>query len=82
MIRKINGEGSSLNVGHLNVGDDVVGSKSYISQIPWQSGILADSWKETVIIPIPKPSKDSTNTANYRHIALKSCICKSHRTNG
>ena len=71
MIRKINGEGSSLNVGHLNVG-----SKSYISQIPWQSGILPDSWKETVVIPIPKPSKDSTNTANYRNIALKRCICK------
>ena len=42
----------------------------------WHSGILPDSWKEAIIIPIPKPGKDSTNPANYRCIALTSCICK------
>ena len=40
------------------------------------SGILPDSWKEGVVIPILKPGKDSTNSANYRPIALTSCICK------
>ena len=31
MIRKISGKSSSLNVGHLNVGDDVVTSKPDIA---------------------------------------------------
>ena len=42
----------------------------------WHTGILPDSWKEAIVIPIPKPGKDSTNPANYRSIALTSCICK------
>ena len=42
----------------------------------WHTGILPDSWKEALVIPIPKPGKDSTNPANYRPIALTSCICK------
>ena len=164
MIRKINGKSSTLNVGHLNVGDDVVTSKKdiadvladtfaekssssnystsfqkfqntkdktklnfksnndehynkdftikelrkalkkshdtavgsddihyqFLKHLPlrsldsllrifnhiWHSGILPDSWKEAIVIPIPKPGKDSTSPANYRPIALKSCICK------
>ena len=42
----------------------------------WHIGILPDSWKEATVIPIPKPGKDSTSPANYRLIALTSCICK------
>ena len=42
----------------------------------WHTGILPDFWKEAISIPIPKPSKDSTNPDNYRPIALTSCICK------
>ena len=164
MIRKINGKKSSLNVGHLNVGHDVVTSKAdiadvladtfaekssssnystsfqkfkntkgktklnfksnnneqynedfslkelkkafkkchdtavgcddihyqFLKHLPfrsldsllrifnqiWHTGILPDSWKEAIVIPIPKPGKDSTNPANYRPIALTSCICK------
>ena len=164
MIRKINGKNSSLNVRHMNVGDDVVTSKAdiadvladtfakkssssnystsfqkfkdtkektklnfksnnneqynkeftlkelkkalkkchdtavgcddihyqFLKHLPfrsldsllrifnhiWHSGILPDSWKEAIVIPIPKPGKDSTNPANYRPVALTSCICK------
>ncbi|WP_135568261.1 hypothetical protein [Solemya elarraichensis gill symbiont] len=32
----------------------------------WTSGSLPSSWKEATVIPIPKPSKDHTNPANYR----------------
>ena len=35
-----------------------------------------DSWREATIIPIPKPGKDHTDPANYRPIALTSCVCK------
>ena len=164
MIRKINGKNSSLNIGHLNVGDYVVASKADIADVladtfveksssanystafqkfqnfkektklnfksnydelynkdftikelrkalkkchdtavgcddihyqfmkhlpfrsldsllrifnqVWHTGILPDSWKEAIVIPIPKPGKDSTNPANYRPIALTNCICK------
>ncbi len=34
------------------------------------------SWREAIIIPIPKPNKDHTDPNNYRPIALTSCICK------
>ena len=40
MIRKINGKNSSSNVGHLNVGDDVVTSKADIADV------LADTFAE------------------------------------
>ena len=40
MIRKINGKNSSLNVGHLNIGDDVVTSKADIADV------LADTFAE------------------------------------
>ena len=40
MIRKINGKNSSLNVGHLNVSDEVVTSKADIADV------LADTFKE------------------------------------
>ena len=42
----------------------------------WQMGIFPDSWREAIVIPIPKPDKDKTNPANYRPIALTSCMCK------
>ena len=161
MIRKINGKNSSLNIGHLNVGDDVVTSKADIADVLaetfaektsssnystsfkkfkntqektklnfklnnyeqynkdftikelrkalkkchdtavgcddihyqllnlpfrsldsllfifyqiWHTGILPNSWKEAIVIS--KPGKDSKNPANYRPIALTSCICK------
>ena len=40
MIRKINGKHCSLNVRHLNVGDDVVTSKADIADV------LADTFAE------------------------------------
>ena len=40
MIRKINGKNSTLNVGHLNVGDNVVTSKAGIADV------LADTLAE------------------------------------
>ena len=40
MIRKINGKNSTLNVGHLNVGDDVLTSKADIADV------LADTFAE------------------------------------
>ena len=43
----------------------------------WTDGNFPQSWREALIIPIPKPGKDHYVPINYRPIALTSCICKS-----
>ena len=42
----------------------------------WKSDTFPESWREPIIISIPKPGKDNFNPLNYRPIALISCICK------
>ena len=42
----------------------------------WQSVDFPSSWKEALVIPIPKPGKDSSDPNNYHPIALTSCLCK------
>ena len=42
----------------------------------WESGVFPPSWREALVIPIPKPGKDTTKPENYRPIALTSCLCK------
>ena len=42
----------------------------------WDTGILPKSWKISLIIPVKKPNKNSTDVSSYRPIALTSCICK------
>ena len=42
----------------------------------WETGIFPPSWREALVIPIPKPGKDHSNPTNYRPIALTSCTCK------
>ena len=42
----------------------------------WKSDTFPESWREAIIISIPKPGKDHFNPLNYRPIALTSCICK------
>ena len=42
----------------------------------WLSGKIPSSWKEAIVLPIPKPNKDLSDPTNYRPIALTSCLCK------
>ena len=42
----------------------------------WKSDTFPESWREALIISIPKPGKDNFNPLNYRPTALTSCICK------
>ena len=42
----------------------------------WKTGDIPKIWKHSLIIPLPKPSKDPTNIANLRPISLLSCLGK------
>ena len=42
----------------------------------WETGILPENWQVSVIIPVKKPNKDSSQATSYRPIALTSCVCK------
>ena len=37
---------------------------------------LPPQWKSSIVIPILKPGKPSTNPSSYRPIALTNCLCK------
>ena len=41
----------------------------------WKSDTFPESWREALIISIPKHGKDNFDPLNYRTIALTSCIC-------
>lgn len=41
-----------------------------------ESGIYPEKWKESIIIPVPKPNRDQSNPCNYRPISLTSTLCK------
>jgi len=38
--------------------------------------LFPSAWHQSVVIPIPKPGKDTENPNNYRPIALTSCLSK------
>ena len=42
----------------------------------WDSHTFPPSWREALVIPIPKEGKDHNYANSYRPIALTSCICK------
>ena len=42
----------------------------------WENESFPASWRKAVIVPIPKPGKDHSDPANFRPIALTSCLCK------
>jgi len=42
----------------------------------WLTGNFPSSWRQSYVVPIPKPGKDTSDPANYRPIALTNCVCK------
>ena len=42
----------------------------------FKTGRFPKKWKESIVIPILKQDKDSTDPGGYRPIALTSCLCK------
>jgi len=52
--------------------DTLLGAINYI----WTTGNFPPEWHLATVIPIAKPSKDSTDPTSYRPITLTSCLCK------
>lgn len=46
-----------------------------INQV-WSSGIIPESWKRSLVVPIPKNGAASADPQNYRPISLTSCVSK------
>ena len=42
----------------------------------FRTSTIPEEWKISNIIPIPKPGKNPTSPASYRHISLLSCVGK------
>jgi len=42
----------------------------------WEDGRLIPSWKESKVIPLPKPKASRDKPESYRPIALTACLCK------
>ena len=41
----------------------------------WVNDTFLETWRQSIIVPIPKSGKDTSNLQNYRPIALTSCLC-------
>ena len=42
----------------------------------WVNGTFPVTWRQLIIVQIPKSGKDTSNPQNYWPIALSSCLCK------
>lgn len=42
----------------------------------WKYGKIPHTWKEAIMVPIPKKRKDENKTENYHPISLLSCTGK------
>ena len=42
----------------------------------WTTGAYPESWREAIVVALPKPGKSRTDPSNYRPISLTSCLGK------
>ena len=60
----------------MALSDEQLASVLSLFNQSFQLGILPDTWREGVILPIPKPGKDPSSASSYRPITLLSCLGK------
>ncbi|GBL82162.1 hypothetical protein AVEN_252358-1 [Araneus ventricosus] len=59
-----------------NLSENSMRTLLLLYNIIWLKECFPVAWRESVVIPIPKPGKDPQVPNNYRPIALTSCLCK------
>ena len=42
----------------------------------WMSSTFPETWRQSIIVPIPKSGKDTSNPQNHQPITLTSCLYK------
>lgn len=42
----------------------------------WTTHTFPDGWREAIVVPVPKPNKNSAQPTGYRPISLTSCLSK------
>ena len=42
----------------------------------WVNGTFLETWRQSIIVPISKSGKNTSNPQNYQPIPLTSCLCK------
>jgi len=59
-----------------NLPSEVLNTLLSILNDIWLTGNFPSSWRQSYVVPIPKPGKNASDPTNYRPIALTSCVCK------
>ena len=77
-MQRANGSATSLDQIHYQLLIHLPNCSVFpLSFHVWESGCFPPSWREAVVILIPKPNKDHSEPGNLiRPIALTSCLCK------
>eukprot|EP01083_Nonionella_stella_P043606 117654_1 len=57
-----------------NAGEDFIHCVTRLFNLLFKYHVFPDVWNKAHIIPIPKPNKDHRKAANYRPIAISSCL--------
>lgn len=42
----------------------------------WENDVFPKIWKKAIVVPVPKPGRDQSNSDNYRPISLTCNMCK------
>jgi ribonuclease HI len=74
--RKSPGPDGITNEMLKNLGNAAVLKLLDVFNLSWESGQLAQVWREALMIPIHKKGKDKKKPASYRPISLTSCVVK------
>jgi len=60
----------------VNSPDNIKANLLYLLNASWQSGVIPNKWKHSIIKPILKPNKNKNDLLSYRPISLTSTFSK------
>ncbi|CAL4129033.1 unnamed protein product, partial [Meganyctiphanes norvegica] len=73
---KAAGEDEIINLFLKNLPDHKLGELLSLINKTWRTSEVPITWKNALIMPIPKPGKDLSDPKSYRPISLLSCVGK------
>ena len=73
---KAAGDDEITNLFLKNLPDNKLTELLSLINKSWRTSEIPTTWKNALIMPIPKPGKDLTDPKSYRPISLLSCVGK------